>query len=434
MKQKREKLFKTIFLMGIIVLSAVGLVIVLQRPYALETVTKTRLVSAKGNYNEYTDYFYIVDFAETENHLYVCGYKTNPTRLFLTKFDINGTVEWYRTFNATYGFSYNQYAALITVDSSGYVYILTTRNPTQQNESGTLVLLKFAPNSTQLWEKDIGSLSEFKYFYTLTTLNDNTLLIVTYEKHCTIVLIDLATNGTTVWEQYKDIGDSYTISALRTVILDNSIYLLAVKKLIRWPWDKSLIFARYSSANGQEKLFKTLDKPYDVSVALECFKYSSIDNRFIILFSNNTIYKISSDGQIKLRNNLPSVEFYYYSYIAVNNKNGEMYVVRPEAADIYFLKLDKSLNTLYEYTISFNSTDNMIALGHYDSLFIRNNNLYLLVSVGKMNYHIWPYYLILREHISPVFIALSITLSGLLIASTVLLLYEKKILFKSSKS
>jgi len=388
-------------------------------------VSESRLTPKQGDYNVDVDYFLVDDFSISGNHIYLCGHKTHPTKLFLAKFSDNGTMEWYKIFNESYGYTYNQYAALITVDSSGNIYFLTTRY-VLLNDTGMLVLLKLAPNSTLLWEKSLGSTHEFRYFYTIAQMNSNAILIVANSYFHNLTLLKLNLDGVTIWTHTESLGNTTVIVTTKTLVVNSTIYTLVAKKDTPTPPSgKNLLLFKYSS-EGQRLSYKTLVERYSTAIDLKSFKYSAADNRLVFLFSNNTAYKMTLSGQIEHKGVLPSVDFYYYQDIAIDSTTGDIYAVRAMAYSVDIVKLDKSLNYLYTFSLSFDKKNNTISLGYNHALFVRNDYLYLAISIGRLNYHIWAYFLKIRECISPTWLSLTIALTGALIASTVLLFYNVK--------
>ena len=419
------KAIKTIFLISIIILSITGLVIISGSSHELEIVTKARLMPKLGDYNTEIDYFYVDDFLISGNYTYLCGHKTHTTKLFLAKFSDNGTMEWYKIFNESYGYSYNQYAALITVDSSSNIYFLTTRH-TQGNDTGMLVLLKLAPNSTVLWEKYLGTIYEFKYFYTIMQMSDNAILIVANTYLHNLTLLKLNLDGATIWTHTEAFGDNAVIVTTKTLVVNSTIYTLVVKKNAPTAVaDKNLILFKFSS-EGQRLSYKTLVERYSTAIDLKSFKYSADDSRLVFLFSNNTLYKMTLSGQIEHKFILPRVDFYYYQDIAIDDTTGELYAVRGMDYSVDIVKLDESLNYLHTFSLSFDKKNDTVSLGYNHAVFVKNGYLYLAVSVGKSNHHIWAYFFKMHERISPAWLSLTTALTITLIASIVLLLYNVK--------
>ncbi|MEQ9714058.1 MAG: hypothetical protein ABGF52_00825 [Candidatus Asgardarchaeum sp.] len=399
---------KVLLLLTILVFSMFGFVFISPAPYELEIITKSRFVPNPGDYDEHVDYFFIDDVAECEGYLYICGYRSNPMWPFLAKFNDNGSIEWYRILKI-YGNVLFRYMGLITVDKAGYAYFLTTRTVNQPNSSSlsnvSPVLLKIAPNSTIVWEKIIGVAVNITWFYSINYMHDDTILILGKSPSNEIVLTKLTLNGEIIWSVHDDVN--LNITNARVALSNYSIYVF-VEGIEKYVY-KDLIMIKYSNT-GHKVSSIILRKGYVLSTELIDIEYSNVDNETVLLFDDNMLYKVSPDGLIKFERNLSADEYTYYGEIAIDNK-GNIYAVKPSSAGVSILKLDRSLNIIHTYFIEVAESENEeTTLAHRNAIFIKNDNLYLFLSVGKINYHIWAVYLKLREQISPLFITLSISL------------------------
>ncbi|MHA1471295.1 MAG: hypothetical protein ACTSSP_12165 [Candidatus Asgardarchaeia archaeon] len=197
------------------------------------------------------------------------------------------------------------------------------------------------------------------------------------------------------------------ITNARVALSNYSIYVF-VEGIEKYVY-KDLIMIKYSNT-GHKVSSIILRKGYVLSTELIDIEYSNVDNETVLLFDDNMLYKVSPDGLIKFERNLSADEYTYYGEIAIDNK-GNIYAVKPSSAGVSILKLDRSLNIIHTYFIEVAESENEeTTLAHRNAIFIKNDNLYLFLSVGKINYHIWAVYLKLREQISPLFITLSISL------------------------
>ena len=163
---------------------------------------------------------------------------------------------------------------------------------------------------------------------------------------------------------------------------------------------KELSLLVFSENDGHEIYRVQLKKDLPISVDFEDVEYLTADNSFLILYGNNSLWKFSySDRSIIARQKLPSEEYNYFKDLLISDKG--IYVLRPEKEGITLVKLDENLNLQGEYYIKVTDIeDSTVVLATRNSIFYDGEYLYIFLSVGKINEHIWAGYIKLREQIN----------------------------------
>ena len=157
---------------------------------------------------------------DANGSIYCTGLTSFGAGLALFKFAPNGTRLWNLTWSgASYGYGYGKQVA---VDASGAIYCTGVTYPGAGN--GDLALVKFAPNSTRLWNRTWGGVyADYGYGVTVDASGSILCTGATYygfgaEDDPDLALVKFAPNGTQLWSttwggSYAEAGQDVAVDA-----------------------------------------------------------------------------------------------------------------------------------------------------------------------------------------------------------------------------
>ncbi|MGQ4834572.1 MAG: hypothetical protein ACP6IS_11860 [Candidatus Asgardarchaeia archaeon] len=394
----------------ILLVSLVGILVTLTlNPTHVAIESKLRFIPKQGDYNEYVDYFFIDDTAKYQDVFYACGYKTHPFQPFLVKYnETSKSIEWYEIFSG-YGNMLNKYMNLIVTDHHGFIYFLTTKVYELANETEAIypVLLKIDENANIIWEKDIGVDTGITWFYSMKYIGTS-ILILGKTSADTVILINIDFDGNILWVTTDKLELSVTNGKI--IVLGQYIFLFIDGASHDITTNKQLYLIRYFM-NGTKIDDIILRERYPLSVDLEDVKYLTQDNSFIVLFSNNAIYKYSTNGKLLVERELTEDENLYYNVMSLDSES--IYTLATYKNEIHILRLDYSLNTIVKYLVIPCASNETVIPAKNNALFIENGKMILFASIGKVNAHYWVTLFELKEVLNPYYVA---TLTGFSIA------------------
>lgn len=159
---------------------------------------------------------------DSSNNIYVCGYQTEDSYgsydLFVCKLQNDGNLLWQKKI----GGLATDFGFRLTVDSSGNVYIVGYQQSNSYGNSD-ITLIKLSQLGGLIWQKKIGGVAN-DYGYDVDVDSSDNIYVTGSQNSDTygssdVVVVKFAPDGTTLWQ--KKIGGTSSESG-QTIHIDNA--------------------------------------------------------------------------------------------------------------------------------------------------------------------------------------------------------------------
>ncbi len=179
---------------------------------------------------------------DTDGNVYVCGetdsFGIGDTDLLLLKYAANGTLLWSRTWGSHAHITYDETGVDVVCDPQGNVYTCGSMVPSP-GANDDMLLVKWASNGTQLWNKTFGGTShETGAAMTLTPDNEIYFFGKYWQPSPTYfyTVVTKWSAGGSLLLSRTDVYDEFLEGALK-IANSTSLYSIATKEVSIDSWD-----------------------------------------------------------------------------------------------------------------------------------------------------------------------------------------------------
>ncbi|MBA2853962.1 hypothetical protein HNP89_001940 [Methanococcus maripaludis] len=289
----------------------------------------------------------------------ICVVGTKANDFLTVKYDADGTELWNKTFDSS---SNIDYATAVGVDGSGNIYV---SGYGYNGDDMDILIVKYAPNGTHLWDKCFNYDSNYDYGYDMAVDSSGNAYIVGtgYKSGYTdIITLKYDPDGNLNWSKYFDYSSNHDTA--RYVDVDDSGYVYVIGRG-RDAEDYDIITIKYAP-NGTEIWSNiagsdTLDDT-DKDVIVD--STGNVYSAFLDYTSGGHIVKYDADG-----NELWNIAFgtgKNYIYSLYIDSDDMLYATGDTSGgDILTVKYDADGNELwnnsFDYMSDYDSSSGVIS-------------------------------------------------------------------------